>query len=349
MNESERPDPLRIARLEVFSQPAPTPGRVNEDAWLLLDQSVTSGTLVAAVVDGATQRVPLPALSAYLQKRNPHITPPAYAAQHITASLAAQFTQDPHCSLRSALVTANDGLRQAVTQAVGTFDAPRILADAAPWLADDPRNVRLVLPACVITLLRLHLAERRLELASLGDTSLVELRRDGQAIRHTQDQMGLYDHRVLRAASDLQRQHQLPHFRAAIRHPDIAPLKLEAGLRHNFVDQQGRTAPGDGCGVIDGLPEMEDYIQLEEVTVDTAQTAGLLLISDGMELLAKLNESHAAQDQRLRRMGQLVSQSGLAGLYEKIGTMAAMDEEFDRYPRVKQIDDATGIYLALEA
>ena len=176
---------------------------------------------------------------------------------------------------------------------------------------------------------------------------MLELRHSGEVISHTTDQMGPYDEHALELAVQLQQSRGIPHLAEAVRLPEVCQLNRENGLRHNYVDEQGRTQPGAGCGVIDGLPELVDYLEVGTIPVDPDQTAGFCLLSDGLQLLAPLAETPAEMAARWRRSGAILRNRGLRGLYETIDRMAATDEHFDQYPRFKFLDDATGILFAV--
>jgi len=237
----------------------------------------------------------------------------------------------------------------AVAKAIGGFSAEHILELAGEAPDTDPRWMRLALPACVVTLVRLDYTNRRLEYAHAGDTSLLEVRRNGEVVRHTTDQMGPYDREALRLAVTLRREKNLPHLANAVRLPEVRQLNKENGLRHNYVDEQGRTHPGQGCGVIDGLAGLNDYLEYGTFAVDPEQTEGFCLLSDGLELLAPLEETPAETKTRLRETGAILSRHGVRGLFETVEKMIRTDLHFDQYPRMKAQDDATGIYLRISA
>ena len=66
-----------------------------------------------------------------------------------------------------------------------------------------------------------------------------------------------------------------------------------------------------------------------------------------MELLAPMDESPTQTEARLNRTGQILKTRGVNGLFETIQEMAQSDPDFDQYPRMKFMDDATGVYLRL--
>jgi hypothetical protein len=345
--ETESNQRLSLANIEILSIPAPIPNRNNEDAWLALETAEPPGLLIAAVIDGAGARLSLPPLKAMLEQDYHGLTPAAFAATCVRTSLLSQFATHPNQPLDTALLTANQALRSAVVDSLGDFSPGHILALAGLPPDSDPRHMRLALPACVVTLIRLDWANQRLEYAHAGDTSLLEIRRDGEVIRHTPDQMGPYDQGALRLAARLRQAKGLPHIVDAVRLPEVQETNIENGLRHNYVDNQGLTHPGEGCGVINGLPELADYLEFGMLSVDPGHTEGFCLLSDGLELLARLEETVAQMENRLRNTGTILRTRGLPGLYETVCEMAKSDTHFDQYPRMKAQDDATGIYLRL--
>lgn len=336
-----------LYHLDILSSPAPIPNRINEDAWLTLESREPPGYMIAAVIDGAGERLALPSLKAELEKNHNGLTSAAFAAGQVRRSLVSQFNAEPERSLRTALLRANETLREAVTEAIGGFSPEHVLAAAEMPADSEPRRMRLALPACVVTLVRLNYSQQLLEYAHGGDTSLLEIRRNGEVICHTTDQMGPYDQAVLSLAARLRDNLNLPHIVDAVRLPEVQMLNLENGLRHNYVDEQGRTQPGEGCGVIDGLPELVDYIETGSISIDPVETEGFCLMSDGLELMAPLAETSDQTEARLRQTGALLRSQGVRGLFRAVQQMAKSDPYFDQYPRMKAQDDATGIYLEI--
>jgi len=339
---------LNVAHTEILSVASPNTRQKNKDAWLVLENISPPGYVIAAVIDGAGARLKIPKLEAALQEHYHSITAAAFAAAQVRTSLISQLNARPGMSLQSALLGANKALRESLIEIIGDFSAKNILA-LADGLSEneDPRRIRLALPACVVTLARLDYTHHQLDYAHAGDTSLLEIRHDGDVIRHTTDQMGPYDEAVLHQAAHLRQIKGLPHIADAVALPEVRRLNIENGLRHNYVDTQGHTHPGDGCGVLDGLPELADYIETGTLPADPAQTAGFCLLSDGLELLAPLNETAQQQDDRLQQMGALIKSRGLSGLFEALQQMITADSHFDQYPRMKMQDDATGVYLQI--
>lgn len=312
----------------------------------MLETAISPGYVIAAVIDGASARFTIPKLDQALKTEAPGLTAAAFAAERVRASLIDQFNNQPDLPLSTALLIANDELQRTIADIIGGFSEDYILSlTQIPGAEEDTRRVRLALAGCVVTVVRLDTAYQLLEYAHVGDTSLLEIRRDGEVICHTSDQMGPYDAEVLQSATRLREEKGLPHLRDAISLPEVRWMDIENGLRHNYVDESGRTQPGQGCGVIDGLPELADYIESGAIPIDPTQTAGFCLMSDGLQLLAPPDETADEAKARLRRTGNLLKAQGVRGLFEAVWEMAESDPHFDKYPRMKALDDATGIYL----
>ncbi|MEW5961018.1 MAG: protein phosphatase 2C domain-containing protein [Chloroflexota bacterium] len=340
--------PLYLNHIQVLSRPAPIPGRVNEDAWLVLESALSPGYVIAAVIDGASARFTIPKLVAAVNRDAPGSTAAAFAASLVRTSLIRQLNSRPDLPLPAALLAANQELQQAMANIIGGFSPEYILELAGiPAGEKDPRRMRLALPACVVTLARLDVTRRQLEYAHAGDTALLEIRRDGSVVGHTSDQMGRYDGAVLKYAERLHQEQGLAHLSEAIGRPEVRRLDIENGLRHNYVDEAGRTHPGEGCGVLNGLPELADYIERGTIRVEPDHTAGFCLLSDGLQLLAPLDETTAHFEARRREMGALLRTQGVRGLFEAVRQMAEADPYYEVYPRMKAQDDASGIYLEI--
>jgi hypothetical protein len=342
---NRRPDHIRVVTTEIFSRPSFIRDRVNEDAWVFLEFPSSPETVSFAVIDGAGTRKSLPAISEKIRAEFPKLTPAAFASQLLKMSLEEQLRSNPTCSLRGALIEANDLLRSEITRIVGSFDAEEIVQLLGQPYANDPRNVRLVLPTCVVTLARLDLKKSRLEFAHLGDTSLFEVFHNGDIIRHTRDQMGPFDLHALESVRAMQQRYSIEHFQDAVSSLEGREFIVQSGLRLNYIDNNGKTDLQKGCGAINGLPEMEDYIETGVVEVDSDQTLGFLILSDGLELLSPLHEDTLEERQRYRKIAQTVREWGLHGLYYKVEEMTSSDISLDVYPRTKLQDDATGVYL----
>lgn len=337
-----------VLRIQAVCQAAPTPDRINEDAcW----QSFDGQHAIFAVIDGASQRLKVPGMMRLY---------PAAAQPSSVASQGAQLTRDTmRRSIQrdpfALLLEANAAVRAAVEAIYGGITAEHILAVDGdfPILRDDPRAVRLALPACVCTVAHLDLAAGRLDYAHLGDTALFACYTDGRVEEVTADPIGRYDSAALRHARDVQQKYGLAHFSEAIDnqiaeqtvYQEARQVNFNSGIYHNFVTPEGQVDRAVGVGVIDGLPEMEAYIQRGSLSLEGLQA--VLLCSDGFPLPHPLGESFEARGERFLRMRGLIETEGVAGYLRVLRGMEREDAGRDAYPRFKLHDDATAIYVEL--
>lgn len=345
MNHDDMKNNIRIETLEIFSQPSPVKQRGNEDAWLAVQSPFSPEIILLAVIDGAGVRKPLPSLVNYLQNYYPSLTPAAFSANIVKQELISQMRRKPENSLYDYLINANIVLRNTIEKIIGSFDSVKFLAELDDTFRSEDRNIRLVLPACAATLARFNTKTFQVEFAHVGDTSLLEVSVDRNVILHTNDQMRRFDVRAFEDILQLQKRLGLPHFKDAVQLPEGRHYIIESGLHLNFVDDLGMTDLAQGCGVLNGLPEMKDYIESGMINIDDKQNSSFILLSDGLELLSPLHEETSKQIKRFNQTAEIVQKFGLRGLYNKISKMTESDSYFDRYPRTKMQDDATGIYI----
>ncbi len=329
---------------EVLSIASPVHA-INEDSWLLFEAPDSgSNFIIGAVIDGASTRYPIASFEAYLLE-NLGITSGAFASITVRNSLLDNLTESPQMNLKMAMLAANDALRERFSRIVGGFSDEHLASLHPEAIQGNMRRIRLILPSCVATLIRVNIEERLLEYAHVGDTALLEVSRHGETTLLTPDQMRKYDDEMLRFAKNLQRKKSLPHFKDAVRLPAVISMNKENGLRHNYVDFDGKTVLNDGCGALDGLQELSAYISTGSVVIDPQKTIGYCLVSDGLQLLRALDETPRNEKKRLDRMGSLIIEGNLKSLFDELKNMITQDQYYNNYPRFKNQDDATGIWL----
>jgi hypothetical protein len=323
-----------------------SPGKlVNEDAWLLFEAPQNKSSLIlAAAIDGASTRYSIAILESYLD-RHYGVPPAAFAAITIRNSLLSQLLTFPEKELQSALLAANDALRSKLEQIIGGFSQEHFMSLHPEVIQDDPRRFRLLLPASVATLVRIDITEQVLEYAHAGDTSLIEVRRDGTTVNHTPDQMRKFDEEVLRFAVDLRQKRNLLHVKDAVKQSEVVTKDRENGLRHNYVNPSGTVIIDEGSGALNGLPELAAFIVSGRFKYDPVLTSGFCLTTDGLRLPAPLYETAHEEQQRLERMGELLLEGGVNSVYEEMRGMIEVDPYYDLYPRIKNQDDATGVWI----
>lgn len=323
--------------------PAPVKGRVNEDACYFVTNTDES---LAVVIDGASQRIKLPQLDTLIDAAG--LPANATAAAFVATQTRNFIAGNTHLPPEELIIGANDHLRARLETVINPLSAAAIAAllpEYADMLWDDPRLLRLMLPACVVTVARINHAENTLDFAHIGDTALIAFYESGEVEQVTADQMDRHDRDALKLALNVQAEAGAAHLSDVLDHPRVATKNEGNGIYHNYVDDNGATDQRLGVGVIDGLPEISAYIQTGQLSLDGVES--LLLCSDGFPLPAPLDESDTQRTQRLKDMHRHISQHGLRDYVDHLRQVEADDWHRDAFPRFKVHDDATGLLLRL--
>ncbi|NLX08596.1 MAG: hypothetical protein GXY36_02980 [Chloroflexi bacterium] len=328
------------------------PDRLNEDTWLVMQAGPLGERIVFAAIDGATTRLTPPALQRYLDSHAMPLTPAAFSARVVRDALARHIAEGMFPDLRTLLLEANADLGRAL---IGIFGALSLEGMEFPpevyaTLRNDPRLVRLGLPASVITLAEYDPAARTIRFAHAGDTLLLVAYQDGRVAvpTHPDDPA---DSALKHAARQLRQIHPHLPFRELIRQPEVRKLNLNSGLRHNYVDEHGLPQPTQGIGVMDGLPELRYFIKTGKIAAD--DVAFVCAMTDGLEWHPSAGEvfaehpDEAAELMQQRRafMVDQIDRLGLAGYLELLRQAEAEDADHEQFPRMKTHDDATGVLL----
>ena len=325
-------------RASIISEAANLPGRLNEDACYL---QAAADHALAVVADGAAQRLPTTRTAALF---GAHQGGARYAA-YLTCAVAGDFQHEHPANI---LLAANQTLHDRLGEVYGEISAAALVEhepELAEAFTDDERLVRLALPACVATAVRLDLPNQSLTFAHAGDTALLLFYTDGRVQEVTHDQAGEHDNRALYVARTLHIESDLPHFADALPHDSVQAANRKNGLYHNYVDAYGATNPDLGIGVINGLPQLADYLQHGDLGLDGV--AALLVCSDGFLWPSRWGESVTEKAERYQHMRGLIEQGGLKEYVGALREIEAQDSSRDLYPRFKVHDDATAVYVEL--
>lgn len=327
--------------LSILCEAAPFEGRMNEDAGYCASDGRTA---LAVAVDGASQRLDLPILKQLVVAAGlpDETTPAAYVARH-----TRDFIKDhPHLSPWEMIAQANRAWRSRLETIIHLLTAEHI-AELTPHhaaiLADDPRLLRLLLPACVVTMAKVDHQTNTLSYAHAGDTALFAFYKDGSARRVTRDQMAQHDGQAISIARQIWADTGAAHLSGVIGHPEVTERNLNNGLYHNYVDEQGQSDPMVGVGVIDGLLELESYIEVGELSLESLE--GVLLCSDGIPLPIPADDTPDQAHQRLTTLRNIVMDEGLHSYLRYLRQIEANDPHLDKYPRFKVHDDITAVLM----
>lgn len=338
--------------MEVICQKSPDkPNRANEDAFVAYQRDDGQPKIVIAAIDGATSVARFAPLQDYLDQERNGITPAGLAAtvarDAILAQLGAADTSNDNIDPKQLILQANQALRQLLDQVASQiFDAKELLSVQSEHatLLDDPRKIRLFLPAAVLTVAMIDTDVELLRFAHAGDTALLVCYEDGHVEVPTQNHVDMnYESALAMASKVVLREGQ--SMLDAVNDPFIRALDRDHRIYHNYVDGNGKTAPKQGIGVVNGLPQLEDYILTGMVMM--AGVEAVITVSDGFLWPSPLHETSTQRQARLDQMWDNIRRKGVRGYVSMLRAEERADATREKYPRFKLHDDATGVVLWL--
>lgn len=355
-----------------------SPNRVNEDGWAIVQDPTPPSWITAAVIDGASIRGMLPSLRAYLDKQGVEdCRPPVWATAVVRQAFYRAFTKQPSLPPFETLLAANRALRSASEGAPGmvelfeqleqplsrplaeifqpgsqplAIELSQLFTELFPkqWEQLDSRYLRLVLPVCVTTVVRLNLSTAQFDFAHAGDTLLLKVTAAGQVHRLSQDQVGPYDQKALDIA--VQARHSNNRLTSVAQAIELTPAAREInrlnGVRHNYVDEAGQPRPEQGCGVVNGLDTIRAYIQTGTGSLSSGDR--LYLMSDGFALpLSSPSEKPTFRlNESLSRWQAALLAGDVDALQKHLQEVTEADASRNIFPRFKHRDDATALLIS---
>ena len=318
------------------------PNHLSEDTYFI---HTSEKQVVMMLGDGAPQRVKTThSMRPLLDRYGPDMTPGGYAARYGRDRLHELLSQDQDTNLRAAILKLNAEIGVELTTIYGALTTDAVLQHepTLDLLREDPRYIRLILPAACITAVRVHLHGDRLDYAHGADTALIIHYEDGHTEQITPDQMGQHDERFLKKLQQLVRDGMNPedYPTSLANHIDVIN-----GIYHNYVDKNGNVDPTLGVGVLNGLPEMEHYLVTGSHALEGVRA--LLLVSDGAHWAVPLDNAKDTYDQRLAFMRARIEAVGLHGYVREKRAYDTQDFPMEQFPVVGRYDDITAIYMQL--
>jgi serine/threonine protein phosphatase PrpC len=319
------------------------PGRPNEDTC----GAYSDGEIVTFfVADGAGQRIKTTKTQALFERFGAGTSAARFAALVVRAVFEQSMRADP----ADVLLDANATLRDWMGTVYGELSAEAMRdhePQLAPYIDEDPRLFRMALACCVATAARIDLRTRMLDYAHAGDTALLLFHDDGRVSSPTSDQMGAHDAAALKLAQRIQAECGAAHLADVLDDARVREANWRSGLYHNYVDANGQPDPGVGAGILNGLPQLEAYMQRETLPLDGVR--GVLVCSDGFLWPAPLDETAEAGSARYVLMRDQIQRGGLTGCYAALRAVERADSGRDVYPRFKIHDDCTAVYVQVSA
>jgi len=345
----------RFPALDIVCEPPPD--GLYEDAWIAMQAGALGEQFVIAVIDGATTRLTPPPLQRHLSSLPERLTPAAFSARTIRDSLVRQIVAGLPPEPRTLALEANADLGRVLLGLFGTLtlDGLGFPDEVRATLDHDPRLVRLGLPASVMTLAVYDPGARTLSYVHAGDTALLVIDTEGRATLPTAVPGQRFGTTLKRIGDDLRDHYPDRTFRDLLTLPPARRLDVNGALFHNYVDEHNLPQPGQGIGVLNGQPELRYFLKTGRIDIDLDRVAAVGVLSDGLMWPASAREvftdddeeAAALREQRLVYMIGLIEEVGLRGYLRHLRAAEADDPNHERFPRIKQHDDATGILLWL--
>lgn len=305
---------------------------------------------VLAVADGAPVRLrPINSLKALTAKFAPYygaeVTPSGVASRLVRDTVAKHAPDTPFLPLAEVVAEANARLADELAAIYGELSAAAVLKHetALTILAEEPRALRLTLPVCTYTAVRVDFAAQQLEVAHGADSALLLLMCDGTVQQVTPDQMAQHDDAfkvALLSAPEEPAHH--PFFRALGVNRAIELDRLN-GLYHNYVAPDGTLDLSVGVSVVNGLPQMSDYMFTAIQPLKDVQV--VLVVSDGV-FWPPAPDAALDHAERLNLMGRIIRERGLVGYMDALRAEERRLFETGLVPYLSH-DDASLVMLSV--
>lgn len=275
----------------------------NEDAFCVMTQN---DTLVAAVFDGASSLKPIHALGDETGAR---------FASHFLKSEMERMEKysKPETIIRD--------LHKALLAKTLTFEGTAL---------EDVHT----LPASTATIVQLDLQKQVVRMSHVGDSYCIIYYRDGTSSVVTIDKNREQDERLLGLMKNISEERGITPREAR------QDERVKQALLDMFQDTFNR-ADGTGQGIINGDPNVEQYLQ--DLTMPMHPIKAILLGSDG---LVPPGMDEQRESDRIRIL-EVLGKDGLEGLVSTKCSIEDSDPDW-HFVRFKHSDDATGVFIQLE-
>ncbi len=276
--------------------------KLNEDAFAI---TYDEKNLIAAIFDGTTSLKPIKSLGAQTGAR---------FASHFLKNTLHQINTNQ--SPRELLLQLNKNLLEKSLQFEGAT-----------------MHDTHTLPSSTATIIKINFEKNIVTFAHVADSlGIVYLKNDISKI-FTKDTNNKFDTEMFSLIAKIAKE------------KNISPreARQDEGFKQALVDmfiKRNNNPDGSGSGVVNGDPEVEQYIQNGSVPLD--DITHILLATDG---LIPVGWSEQKEQDRQKLLTEIQS-----GGFQKIVTIKKQNEDADpdwNHIRYKHSDDATGILITI--
>lgn len=302
----ERKGGIQVTHSSFTKEQPSSPDKQNEDAFLVFENEQI---FVAAVIDGASSLHQV-------------------TSSDVETEFDGRFAS---LTIRKSILDNAETAESAYQLVMG---ANEDLAGALRERGVDVgQATSLELPAAYISLIRIDKTKKEADLCQVGDTAILLEDDSGIKIAASRD-TEIFDDQAMTASVKIVRVRNVS-MKEAIQDPVVAGLMEKSRLHGNYPG-------GNGSGVLNGKPELSEYIDPGNNLVMSLQgVRRFVLLTDGLFLpTEQFNE-----EPDWEMIARIVKVRGMKGLYDEVADLKESDPELTRYPRFKQFDDATGIEI----
>lgn len=299
-------------RVNAISEKQPESGeRKNEDAYVVYEDD---NVLVAAVLDGATS------LSAITGVGNLNEQGGLFAAQ--TGARGIEENATDAKSADELLIKANERI------------ANELLARGEK--AEEKSALELSNSQAVVV--RIDKRNKTASISLLGDAACLIKHKDGTVELALPLDITPEDNEALQLVLD------------ASRKDGVSVAEIVKSEKHrkrvNSILIKGRercNSADGGVGVLDGRSSAAAHIRSIELPM--ADVSEIILLTDGLFLPSEKIGDKPDWEKTM----EILDKEGIDGLYKKVLDIKNSDPSFNKYPRLKKHDDATGILIKCES
>jgi len=282
---------------------AGSPEKPNEDAFAAV---YDNNVLFAAVFDGTTSLKPIQALK-----------------DQTGARFASHFLKNTFSKTKST-ASPNEllsKLNKELLQTTNKFESASI---------EDTHT----LPSSTGTIIKIDVLKNTFSFAHVGDSYGIAYYADGSSIVFTDDKNSKFDEKMFSLIAQIAKEKGISPRKAR------DDKQVKEALITMFIERNNNPN-GRGCGVINGDPQVEQYIQTQ--TFSLQDVKAILIATDG---ITPPGWSEKKEEDRKKLLSEIMN-GGLKKLFKTKKQSEDADPDWN-YIRYKHSDDATGVLLQIE-
>lgn len=292
-------------------------GKLNEDSFSELPMG--EGRTFFAVFDGASSQKEIKGLSSVEISGAFYISHLASLGFRTTSEYA-ELCQKPELSAKDIMIVMNKWIQKKLEDVEGIdySDIPSVPGMAAAFMLVDMPN-------------------KRLTIAQVADATIALVKKDGRTKILTPNLNEKFDQETMTYIASLAKEYgsDMPH----IRQIPEAKVLINAHLAESFTRKTNKVG---GCGIMNGMPEMDSNGLIYSDTLPMSNDiSSILLFSDGAVL--PFTRKEVSLETAVESMVDVLDTRNGSSVLTLGATILENDPDFVKIPRMKLKDDATVI------